>query len=131
MKKYILIIIIIIELVTFKIPPYIELNNLAIIEEITVEKENNHYTLTLKETIPIKDDQGINYKYKYYTKTAKTIKKAYNYLQNSTKKKLYLNKTKSLITNMTSSRKILESLDIKPKTITHTNKITHKEDKDN
>lgn len=131
MKKYILIIIIIIELVTFKIPPYLELNDLAIIEEIIVEKQQNNYKLTLKEKIPTKGDQGINYKYKYYTKTAKTIKKAYNYLQKSTKKRLYLNKAKSLVTNMTTSKKIIESLDINPKTITNTNKFTYKEKKDN
>lgn len=119
MKKYILILIIIFELITINIPKYVELNNLAIIEEIAVEKKNNHYTLILKETIPIKDDQGINYKYKYYEKKAPTVEKAYKYLINSTKKKLYLKRTKSLITNTKFSKEIIKTLDISPKTITH------------
>lgn len=120
MKKYILILIIILELITIKIPSYVELNNLAIIEEIAIEEKGNYYILTLKEIIPIKDDQGIDYEYKYYEKAAPTIEKAYNYLLKTTKKKLYLKRTKSLITNVKVSEKIIETLDIKPKNIIHT-----------
>ena len=120
MKKIILIIIIILELFLIKIPPYIELNNLIIIEEIAVIKNNNKYTLILKEIIPIKDDKSISYKYKYYEETSTSIKKTYNKINEKNKKRLYLNKTKSLITNINTSSNILNELNIKPKTITNT-----------
>ena len=119
MKKIILLFIILLELFLFKIPSYVELNDLAIIEDIGLEQTNNHYTLILKEKIPIKSDQGISYKYDFHTSTASTITKAYQKIQTTTKKKLYLTKTKSLITNITSTKEILTTLDISPKTITH------------
>jgi hypothetical protein len=130
MKKIILTLIILIELITIKIPTYVELNDLAIINTVAVIEEKNHYTIILKETIPIKCDQGITYEYKYYKKTAATIEKAYSYLLKTTKKKLYLKKTKSLITNVQSSTEIINRLDITPKTITHTKSNIEKMIKD-
>lgn len=120
MKKIILIILLLSELLIINIPPYVELNNLAIIEEIGVIKENNQYTLILKEVIPIKDNQGIKYKYKYYQESSTTLINAYKKLKKDTKKKLYLKKAKSLITNISSSNKILKILNIKPSSIIHT-----------
>ncbi len=126
MKRYILILLILFELVTIPIPKYVELNNLAIIEEIAVIEENARYTVILKEIIPIKDDQGISYKYKYYKQTSASIKKAYQTLLNTTKKKLYLKRTKSLITNSLSSKEALTILKINPSTIYHSNKDLEK-----
>ena len=126
MKKLILVIIILLELTLIKVPEYVELNNLAIIDSIAVIEEKNHYTIIMKEIIPIKSDQGIKYEYKYYKKTAATIKKAHDYLIKTSKKKLYLNKTKSLITNMSTSKEIIKTLNIKPITITHTTKNIEK-----
>ena len=123
MKKLFLILLITIELSLIKIPTYVELNNLAIIEEIAIEQKDNQYTIILKEIIPIKANEGINYKYKYYKETSLTIKKAYNIISSKTKKKLYLNKTKSLITNISSSKDIINTLNISPKTIIHTKNI--------
>lgn len=98
MKKIILIIIIILEILLIKIPPYVELNNIAIIEEIKLIKKDNTYYLELKEIIPTKSDQSIKYKYKTYKSTGNTIKESLNNIK--TKKKLYLNKVKSLNTNI-------------------------------
>lgn len=124
MKKYIiLIIIILIELFAIKIPNYVELNDLAIIEEIAIEHKSNNYTIILKEIIPIKADQGINYEYKYYEESSSTIKKAYKKLTTRTKKKLYLQQVKSLITNIKSSKNIKNTLNIKPQNIIHTNNV--------
>ena len=113
------------------IPPYVELNNLAIIEEIGVIKENNQYTLILKEVIPIKDNQGIKYQYKYYQESSTTLINAYENLKEDTKKKLYLKKAKSLITNISSSKEILEILNIKPGNIIHTKDNIFKKIKSN
>ena len=46
MKKIFLTLIIILELLIIKIPEYNELNNIAIIEEISVIKQNNKYHIT-------------------------------------------------------------------------------------
>lgn len=121
MKKIILILLIIIELFIIKIPKYEELNNLAIIKEIAIEYKENKYTIYLKEIIPIKDNQGINYKYKIYKETSSTIKKAYNKIKNKTKKKIYLNKVQKLKTNIKNTNKIKNELQIKPKSIIHSN----------
>lgn len=121
MKKIILIILIILELSLIKIPPYKELNNLAIIEEVKIIKENNKYKITLKEIIPIKENEGINYKYKYYKESSSTIAEAMNKLNNKTKKRLYLKKVKSLTTNIKITTNIIKELNIKPKIINHQN----------
>ncbi|MBQ3511496.1 MAG: hypothetical protein IJA30_04290 [Bacilli bacterium] len=121
MKKIILILLIIIELFIIKIPKYEELNNLAIIKEIAIEYKENKYTIYLKEIIPIKDNQGINYKYKIHKETSSTIKKAYNKIKNKTKKKIYLNKVQKLKTNIKNTNKIKNELQIKPKSIIHSN----------
>lgn len=121
MKKIILILLIIIELFIIKVPKYEELNNLAIIKEIAIEYKENKYTIYLKEIIPIKDNQGTNYKYKIYKETSSTIKKAYNKIKNKTKKKIYLNKVQKLKTNIKNTNKIKNELQIKPKSIIHSN----------
>ena len=121
MKKIILIILIVLELSIIKIPSYKELNNLAIIEEIKVIKVNDKYTITLKEIIPIKENDGINYKYKYYKESSNSITDTIDKLNNQTKKKLYLKKAKFLTTNIINSNNIIKELDIKPKIINHIN----------
>ena len=126
MKKLLIILIIVLELSLIKIPKYTELNNLAIIEEIAIQKNNNSYTIILKEIIPKKKDQGINYEYEYYQETSASITKAINKIKKKTKKKLYLQKAKSLITNITNSHEIIIELDINPSTIIHTNNIKEK-----
>ena len=45
-----------------KLPKYKELNNLKIIDKITIECDN----YILREIIPNKDNNGIEYEYKYY-----------------------------------------------------------------
>ena len=58
MKKYILIIIIVLLLSLFiKVPSYRELNDLKIIKSIDCDKDYYY----LEEVIPIKDDNGIKY----------------------------------------------------------------------
>lgn len=126
MKRIILILLIILELFIIKIPKYEELNNLVIIKEIAVEYSKDKYTIYLKEIIPIKANQGINYKYKIYKETSTSIKKAYNKIVSKTKKKLYLNKVKTLTTNIKNTDKIKNELKIKPESIIHSNNISNK-----
>lgn len=127
MKK-IWIIVLLISIVIFpKISPYVELNNLAIIESVGVSYNEGNYTVWLKEIIPIKDEQGINYKYTYYKGNGKSVNKAYKAISLKTKKKLYLKRTKLLITNLRHSQDIINDLNIKPKSILHSTKDIYKE----
>lgn len=126
MKKILIILFIVLELSLIKIPKYTELNNLAIIEEIAIEEKDNHYTIILKEIIPQKKDQGINYEYEYYQDTSTSISKTIGKIAKKTKKKLYLNKAKSLITNITNSNEIIVELNINPSSIIHTNNVLDK-----
>lgn len=125
------IIILLISIVVFpKISPYVELNNLAIIESIGVSYKDENYTIWLKEVIPIKDEQGINYEYEYYKGTGQSIEKAYKEITLKTKKKLYLKRTKLLITNLKHSQNVIDDLNIKPKDILHSTESIYKELKD-
>lgn len=119
MKKIFLTLIIILELLIIKIPEYNELNNIAIIEEITVIKQNNKYHITFKEIIPIKENNSLTYKYKEHKIKTNDLTKSLEEISKTTKKKLYLSKTKSLTTNLTYSNKITKLYKIKPKIINH------------
>lgn len=119
MKKIVVLCIIIIITFIIPIPSYVELNNLAIIEGIAVSYNNRQYTIWLKETIPTKGEQGINYEYKYYKGSSSSIDKAFKKAEDKTKKKLYLKRTKFLVTNLKNSDPILKKLQIKPKSIYH------------
>lgn len=65
MKKIIMIILIIGLLIVVKMPKYVELNNLIIIDEIHVDCLDE-YNLKFREVIPKRDNNDITYKYKYY-----------------------------------------------------------------
>ena len=115
-----LIILLLIPLLFINIPPYIELNNIAIIEEMGIKQNKNNYTLYLKEIIPIKEDNSIKYEYKYYESTSKNIKSCLKKINKSTKKTIYLNKVKTIYTNKNIN--IKKELGIKPNSIKLTNK---------
>ena len=119
MKRLILILIIILELFIIKIPEYNELNNIAIIEEITIIKTNNKYHITFKEIIPIKENNSLTYKYKNHKIKTNDLTKSLEEISKTTKKKLYLSKTKSLTTNLTYSNEIIKLYNINPKIINH------------
>lgn len=122
MKKIFIVIIILIGAFLFKIPEYVELNNLAIIESIGVDFNNDKYTIYLKEIIPKKDENGIKYEYKYYKSEDANISDAYYKLKDKTKKKLYYNDVKVLIVNIEKSNKVIKLFQIKPKNIVHVKK---------
>ena len=126
MRRSILFMTLIIISLFFNIPDYVELNNLAIVEGIGVSYKDDHYTVYLREIIPIKDDQGINYKYQYYYDDANTLENAYKKIVKKTRKKIYLDKTRFIITNLDTSDKIKKDLRIKRKKIYHTKSNIYK-----
>ena len=117
MKKNILIIIsvILISLI-FNIPKYRELNNIHIIEGIGINCINDKQIVYLKEIIPEKDDCGIEYKYRYYT--------YHNKINNN---KIYLKGTRYIITNCINTNEVINTYNLNPKYIYHTNKDIKKE----
>jgi len=119
MKKIFFVIIVFIIAILIKIPKYDELNNLAIIESVAVIYENKDFTIYLKEIIPIKDEQGINYEYEYYHAKSSSLEKTLQKIKSNTKKKIYLKKSKFLVTNYENSDFLKKKLNIKPKSIYH------------
>ena len=116
MKKYLLFLIIII-LMYFFYPRerYVELNHLAIIKEVNIVCRDN-YKVILKEIIPIKKDNGINYQYhKYIFEKEDLLSIKDDILSN--KKKLYLRKVQVLKTNCNNIDKIKIIFNFNPKKI--------------
>lgn len=126
MKKILIIIIVIILGFIIKIPEYEELNTLAIIEGAGISYNDEIYTIYLKEVIPIKDDQGMSYKYDYYKGEGKTISKALEKLKDNANKKIYLKRCKFIVTNLKYSNEIIKVLNIKPNNIYHQTKDIYK-----
>ena len=122
MKRLLLFIIILVGAFIFKIPKYVELNNLAIIEGIGIEHLDNKYTIYLKEIIPKKKENGIIYEYKFYQSSDTNLNDAYKRLKTTTKKKLYYDDVKFLVLNIDKSSKVIKLFKIKPKNIIHKNK---------
>ncbi len=131
MKKIILILLVVLGAFVIKIPKYVELNNLAIIEDVGISYQEGKYYLYLKEVIPTKDDNGISYKYKYYEGVDEELMDSLKQIKGKTKKKLYLKKIKYLITNLDKTDTAKEVLQINPKYILHTKKEILKELKEN
>lgn len=126
MKKIIIITILVLTLFIIKIPKYIELNNLAIIESMGIDYKDKTYEVYLKEIIPYQSDQGITYKYKYYNKKASTINKALAQIEKEINKKLYLNKIKLIIINNKDKKRIKKELTYKGKEYIYTNQSIKK-----
>lgn len=122
MKRILIILLVLVLAYFIKIPEYRELNDIAIINGIAVEYDGYNYTVYLKEVIPVKSDQGIDYEYKYYKEQAASIDKAYKEIVSNTKKKLYLKRCKFLVSNLDTTDKIREYFNINPSTIYHSQK---------
>ena len=120
MKKIIVLVVLIIMFAfIIKIPEYHELNDLAIIQGVGVEYKNHSYTVYMKEVIPVRSDMGIDYEFKYYEGESSDLEKAIERVQDKTKKKLYYNKVKFLVTDIENSDYIKEVLKIKPRNVYH------------
>lgn len=76
---------------------YQEMNNLAIITNIAIEKEENNYHVTFQEIIPVKEENKIAKKYKYYTNTSNTLKSAFYNLSEDITKEVYLQHLENII----------------------------------
>ena len=128
MKKYLAILITIILMTIFiKVPKYVELNNLILVDGIGVSCRNESYTLFIKEIIPTKKETGIIYSYKIYEDTNSSINKAYKNIEKKVNKKIYSKEARYIITACDKSNKIIKYFNINPKYIKHTKKNIAKE----
>lgn len=128
MKKYLAILITIILMTIFiKVPKYVELNNLILVDGIGVSCRNESYTLFIKEIIPTKKETGIIYSYKIYEDTNSNINKAYKNIEKKVNKKIYSKEARYIITDCDKSDKIVKYFNINPKYIKHTKKNIAKE----
>ena len=116
MKRFILIILFILIIPLLHIPKYIELNNLIIIDKIKVTCKNKIY-IEIREIKPLKEDNGIIYKYKYYKTNSNSLNNFKTAFENKNHKNFYYNKTKYLETNCNDTNQIKEQLNINPKII--------------
>ena len=111
-KTLVVIFVLLLPVIIFENPTYVELNDLAIIRGVGVScgKETNLY---LKEIIPTKGETGITYQYEYYQGAGKDVSKALEKINLKTKKKLYLSKVKFLVTDCTKSNHIMNDFELK------------------
>lgn len=126
-KKLIIFSVFVIISLFLPIPSYVELNDLAIIYGVGVSCEQEEVNLYLKEVIPVKAEQGIEYQYHYYQSSGKDIQLSYEKLNSKIKKKLYLNKAKFLVTNCKTTESIINELRLKDVKIYHNNENILKE----
>lgn len=127
MKKYIYLTILISLGFFLPLSDYVELNHLMIVEKIGLECKNNEYQLYLKEIIPKKGNNGIDYDYKIIEATGTTITKAYQKIEKKTKKDIFLEDTRTVITNCKKKESLLSKFPIHPKKIIETTKSIKKE----
>ena len=106
MKKIYLLVIILLLVGCTK---YEELNDLAIISNITISKINNEYNIVMQEIKPKNSDNKIDYNYKYRRSNSKELKKAFKNIINHSPKKIYLNKVQNIIISNTNSNEIINS----------------------
>lgn len=117
-KSLIVIFLLLLPVVVFGNPDYVELNDLAIIRGIGVSCQEE-VSLYLQEIIPIKGDSGISYDYEYYQADGKKLGNAYQKIEEKTKKKLYLSKIDYLVTDCKKSSFILDEFHLKDIKIYH------------
>ena len=116
------LILLILPVFIFKVPEYVELNDLAIIRGVGLSCQGEKVTLTLKEIIPIKGENGITYQYEYYQGESEDISGSYRKILDKTKKKLYLSKVKFLVTNCKNSDEFFQKFPLEDVKIYHVKK---------
>lgn len=116
------LILLILPVFIFKVPEYVELNDLAIIRGVGLSCQEEKVTLTLKEIIPIKGENGITYQYEYYQEESRDISDAYHKIEDEIKKKLYLSKVKFLVTNCKNSDEFFQKFSLEDVKIYHVKK---------
>lgn len=110
LKHGLVLILLLLPIFIFKIPKYVELNDLAIIQGVGYSCHDGNKILYLKEIIPIKGEAGLEYQYEYYQEQGEKFNNLVQKIENHTKKKIYLSKVKLVVTNCDISKDVEEEL---------------------
>ena len=110
LKHGLVLILLLLPIFIFKIPKYVELNDLAIIQGVGYSCHDGNKILYLKEIIPIKGEAGLEYQYEYYQEQGEKFNNLVQKIENHTKKKIYLSKVKFVVTNCNISKDVEEEL---------------------
>lgn len=110
LKHGLVLILLLLPIFIFKIPKYVELNDLAIIQGVGYSCHDGNKILYLKEIIPIKGEVGLEYQYEYYQEQGEKFNNLVQKIENHTKKKIYLSKVKFVVTNCDISKDVEEEL---------------------
>ncbi len=108
MKKVIYIIIFL--CLIFGTNNYQELNSISIITNIGIEKNKSNYKLIYQEVIPVREDNTINNKYKYYESLGESLEECQKKLNEKIVKKVYLDHLENIVIN-TDSKELFYNLD--------------------
>ena len=127
MKRYLFLLIFCMIGFFLPIPDYVELNHLMIVDSIGLDCSFDGYHLYLKEVIPKRGDDGIHHDYKIYYGNGNSIKDSYFDIIDNGHKKIFLDDTKTIITNCPSSKELIQTFSLHPKSIIHTKKDIKKE----
>ena len=117
-KSIAVLFLLLLPILVFGNPSYVELNNLAIIRGVGVSCSDS-FSLYLQELIPVKEDNGITYQYHYYQEKNRVFSKAFHSLRENADKKLYLSHVHYVVTDCKKSDFIIQELNIKPDIIYH------------
>lgn len=109
MKKIIVLLIFssIFIILFMNIPKYGELNNISVIDKITIICNKDYYDVTLREVHLIRKDNGITFKYNYYKNKIDNIIHLKDDYIKKYHKVFYYDKVKSLETNCNNTDKIM------------------------
>ena len=100
MKKYLILLVIIIIIGLFiKIPIYNDLNNIIVIDKVNIKCIDGKYHITLREIKPIKEDNGLSYKYKYHNEIINNLNELQKLNQKKYHNNLYYDKAKKYFNN--------------------------------
>lgn len=108
MRKILLVIVFL--CIAFGTNNYKDLNSLAIITNIGIEKENNEYKVTFQEIVPKMTEGKLTKTYNYYTNKSKNIKKAFKIIEDDITKDIYLEHLENIIIK-TKDKDIINDLD--------------------
>ena len=100
MKKYLILLFIIIIVSLFiRIPGYNDLNNIIVIDKINIKCIDGKYHISLREISPIKEDNGLSYKYKYHYEIINNLDDLNKLNQKKYHNNLYYDKAKKHFNN--------------------------------
>lgn len=95
MKKIIVIVISL--FLIFGSNNYKELNSLAIITNIGIEKDKDNFKIIFQEIIPERKENKIEKTYKYYTNNSNNLNNAFSKLSDDITKEIYLEHLENII----------------------------------